>query len=30
MLREFCVTAPLVIPVTLLYRAVFRRTRFDS
>lgn len=29
MLREFCVTAPLVIPVTLLYRAVFRRTRFD-
>lgn len=30
MLREACVTAPLVIPVTLLYRAVFRRTRFDA
>lgn len=29
-LREFCVTAPLIIPVTLLYRAVFRRTRFDD
>ena len=29
-LREFCVTAPLVIPVTLLFRAVFRRTRFDD
>lgn len=28
--REFCVTAPLVIPLTLLYRAVFRRTRFDG
>lgn len=30
LLREFCVTAPLVIPVTLLYREVFRRTRFDD
>lgn len=30
MLREFCVTAPLAIPATLLYRAVFRRTRFDD
>lgn len=29
-LREFCVTAPLVFPVTWLYRAVFRRTRFDE
>lgn len=28
-LREFCVTAPLVIPLTLLFRAVFKRTRFD-
>lgn len=25
-LREFCVTAPLVIPTTLLYRAVYRKT----
>ncbi len=25
-LREFCVTAPLTVPVNLLYRAVFRRT----
>ena len=29
-LREFCVTAPLVIPLTLLYRAVFRKTHFDG
>lgn len=29
-LREFCVTVPLVIPVTLLFRTVFRRTRFDD
>lgn len=28
-LREFCVTAPLVVPVTLLYRAVFRKTHLD-
>ena len=28
-LREFCVAAPFVIPLTLLYRAVFRRTRTD-
>lgn len=26
LLREFLVTAPLLIPVTLLYRAVFRKT----
>lgn len=26
MVREFCVTAVLVIPLTLLFRAVFRRT----
>lgn len=26
MLREFLVTAPLLIPVTLLYRTVYRRT----
>lgn len=25
-LREFCVTAPLTVPVDLLYRAVFRKT----
>ena len=30
MVREFCVTAPLIIPVTLLYRAVFKRTRFSE
>ena len=30
MLREFCVTAPLVLPVTWLYRAVFRRTHRDD
>ncbi len=29
-LREFCVTAPLTVPVTLLYRAVFRRTHLDD
>ena len=29
-LREFCVTAPLVIPVTLLFRAVHRRTRLND
>lgn len=27
MLREFCVTAPLIIPMTLLFRAVARRAR---
>lgn len=29
-LRELCVTAPLTIPVTLLYRAVFRKTHRDD
>ena len=29
-LREFCVTAPWIIPVTLLFRAVFRRTHPDD
>lgn len=29
-LREFCVTLPLVIPLTLLYRSVFRRTHQDD
>ena len=29
-LREFCVTAPLAIPVSLLFRAVFRRTHPDD
>lgn len=29
-LREFCVTAPLIIPLTLLYRSVFRRTHLDD
>ncbi|MCI8810151.1 MAG: hypothetical protein HFF84_08495 [Oscillibacter sp.] len=30
MLREFCVTAPLIIPVTLLFRSVYRRTHWDD
>jgi hypothetical protein len=30
MLREFCVTSPLVIPVTFLFRAVYRRTHLDG
>jgi len=30
LVREFCVTAPLVLPVTLLFRAVFRRTHLDD
>ena len=30
MVREFCVAAPFVIPLTLLYRAVFRRTQLDA
>ena len=30
MLREFCVTAPLIVPVTLLFRAVYRRTHIDD
>ena len=30
MLREFCVTIPLSIPATLLYRAVFRRVHRDD
>lgn len=30
MLREFCVTVILVIPVTWLFLAVFRHTRFDN
>lgn len=28
-LRELCAAAPFVIPLTLLYRAVYRRTRTD-
>ena len=30
MLREFCVAAPFIIPLTLLYHAVFRRTQLDD
>ena len=30
LLREFCVTAPLTLPVTLLYRAVHRRAHRDD
>ena len=30
MVREFCVTLPLVIPVTLLFRRVFLRTHLDD
>ena len=29
-LREFCVTLPLIVPLTLLYRSVYLRTRRDS
>lgn len=29
-LREFFVTVPLTIPLTLLYRSVFRRTHLDD
>ena len=30
MLRESCVTAPFLLPLTMLYRAVFRRTHLDG
>lgn len=30
MVREFCVAVPFVIPLTLLYRAVYRRTQLDG
>ena len=30
MVREFCAAAPFVIPLTLLYRSVYRKTRFDD
>lgn len=30
MVREFCVSAPFVIPLTLLYRSVFQRTHLDD
>ena len=30
MLREFCVSSPLIIPVTFLFRAVYRRTHLDD
>ena len=29
-LREFCVAAPFVIPLTLLYRSVYRKTHRDD
>ena len=29
-LREFCVTAPLAVPVTALFRAVLQRTHLDD
>ena len=29
-LREFCVTAPLTVPATVLYRAVYHRTHRDD
>lgn len=29
-LRELCVTAPLSIPLTILFRAVYRRTHLDD
>lgn len=30
MVREFCVTAPFVLPASLLFRSVYRHTRFDG
>lgn len=30
MVREFCVTVPFIIPLTLLYRSVYRRTQLDD
>ena len=30
LLRELCVTLPLALPVTFLFRAVFRRTHLDD
>lgn len=30
MVREFCVAVPFIIPLTLLYRAVYRRTLLDD
>lgn len=30
LVREFCVTAPFVIPATLLFRTVYRHTRYDD
>lgn len=30
MLLEFCVSAPFILPLTLLYRTVYRKTRFDG
>ena len=30
MVREFCVAAPFILPLTLLYHAVFRRTQLDD
>lgn len=30
MVREFCVAAPFIIPLTLLYRSVFWRTQLDD
>ena len=29
-LREFCVSAPLTVPATVLYRAVYRRAHRDD
>ncbi len=29
MVREFWVTLPLAVPVTVVYRKIFRRTQFD-
>lgn len=29
-LREFCVTLPLALPATWLFRAVYRKTHFDD
>lgn len=30
MVREFCVTAPFLVPLTLFYRSVYRKTHLDD
>lgn len=30
MIKEFCVSLPLLIPISMLFSAIFRRTHFDD